>query len=83
VRRKRITYKIAVPNRNGYTAEGLQRAISAFYQAHHTLPASIVVSPSAVGVVLDLLDALDLPAMPVAGNGGVLVGEIWMEVAKS
>ena len=77
------TFHVAVPSRNGYTAGGLQQAISAFYQAHHTLPASIVVSPGAVGVIRDLLDALDLPAMPVAGNGGVLVGEIWMEVAKS
>ncbi len=71
--------------RNGSTTltERITAALQ-HYAAHNrdALPAAAVVNPRDVSAAGAIVNALDLPTLPVIGNGGVSVHEVWLQVAE-
>lgn len=68
--------------RNGSTTltERITAALR-HYAAHNrdALPAAVVVNPRDVSAAGAIVNGLDLPTLPVIGNGGVSVREIWLQ----
>jgi len=58
----------------------IKRAVTAYYGERQRLPLAIYVNPSEAAQARQALDALELK-LPVGEDiGGVLAGEVWLQV---
>lgn len=72
-----LTYR----NGNGDLGERIEAAVAHFYQAHGELPATLTVHTTEVNAATTALQVLKL-TVPVTGSGGVLVGEVWLQLPQ-
>jgi len=55
-------------------------ALANFYQHHQRSPAAIIVHKSEAAEAIDIVKELaPRSKVPVRGNGGTLVGEVWCQ----
>jgi len=58
-------------------------ALANFYRHYQRSPATIVVHKSEAAEAVDIVKELaPRSKVPVRGNGGTLVGEVWLEIPK-
>ena len=70
-------------HRNGMNlTEHITAALAHFQRYSGQSPAAVVVNPKDVTAAGEVVKALALPTLAVIGNGGAMVGEVWLQVQE-
>lgn len=70
--------------RNGAKSlrERVERAIGHYLVHNDRVPESLAVNPANVVEVIEILKALNMSSLGVIVNGGVMAGEVWLQLPK-